>query len=671
MAAIHAGLKRSFHDMHGIPRSSSSPASSRETSPYSRQSRGIGGSQTPQDGIDINALRTRDVPRKVVFEPDASVVLLGIRGVGKSSLGVLAATAYNRRLIDSERAFHETTGQTNATYRKLHGPVEYRRQHHLVLKATLEQYGKGCIIICSFADLENNGSAIIQDFAQTHPVVHILRDVKGVQSYLQIWSEDRIRRIFRASAPLLRSCSNFDFFNLSAESTPADDTESRLANEHAWSEARSSNGPYLTLKRAERDFLKLLRNVIGDHERGPSHQSAYPLSQVPVQLRRWTYAVQLSAEDILSNELDLDTMQIGADAVELVVSSGVSRLSETNADISSDPNLLAKAFATMRRATILPIILTVHQNAAADRSQLPANFEAMEHCLRLAPEFCSLDLTMSDEHLERLMSTKGGTRIIGALAVTERFKLGWNDPQCLSSYVRAYKLGCDLFKITMPVESMADNFAIEAFRQNVRGRDEGVPLIAYNTGHHGRTSLCSNTVLTPVEPPRPEVLDSPSASTRLDTVSSKRLMQALSSNFVLEPLRFWIYGADVSYSLSPAMHNAAYAACGLPHSLTTVSSDTLQKFRSIIRDPSFGGSAVTQPYKTVVSSMVNALSAHAEAIGAINTVIPLRELSSDGSIPDRLGILTQRNRSGEVRALYGDNTGMSCYDRKRVILLTN
>src|SRR6201999_2856171 len=82
---------------------------------------------------------------------------------------------------------------------------------------------------------------------------------------------------------------------------------------------RSFHGNSLTLKRVERDFLRLLRNVIGDHERGPSHRSAYPLSQMELEDRKYTFAVVVDVPDILSGTLDLDELQIGADCIELVL----------------------------------------------------------------------------------------------------------------------------------------------------------------------------------------------------------------------------------------------------------------------------------------------------------------------------------------------------------------
>lgn len=112
----------------------------------------------------------------------------------------------------------------------------------------------------------------------------------------------------------------------------------------------------------------------------------------------------------------------------------------------------------------------------------------------------------------------------------------------------------------------------------------------------------------------------------------------------------------MSWSLFPAMDNAANEASGMPHRYETCSSSTVVEFRQLARKTDFGGAAIMQPFKTLSLPYLGVLSPHAQAIQAVNTIIPLRDLDECGAIPDRLGILAQRNRQGSVKALYGENT---------------
>lgn len=662
MATTHAGVKRSFQQMHNIegsPGRVTSAANSRETSPRSRTPQAHRG---PTDGIEslgnFAQVTPTVLPRQSSFEPDASVVLVGVKGVGKSSLGVLAASAYRRRLIESERVFFDTTGQTAAAYRKLKGSADYHRRHHEVLGQLLEQNSKNAVIILNFADLENSGADILRAYAQTHPVIHVIRDAKSVCSYLNLWAEDRVKQLLRLSGPLLRSCANYDFFNLSAEEPPEDDAQHRRLDEPDSDAARTANGPFLTLKRAERDFLRLLRNIIGDHDRGPSHQSAYPLSQIPVERRTYTYGVVVEINRVLRGEVELEDAQIGADAIEVIVPvTGIEGVSSSSEPVG-DPNLIAKAFAMVRRASILPIILTVAKAEAENEADRARRLELGQIFLRLGPEYCTVDMYLGDATIGKIASGKGRTKVIGYKHFSSRLLNGWNDSELVFTYHNMHRLGCDIVKISMMTTREMDNFEVKQFKRRIR-EDSTMPrLICYNTGLIGRTSLCFNYVLSPVRPRKDEAL-CPRIGDCTPLVTAKELTHALFAIFKHEPMNYHIYGRDVSWSLSPAMHNAAYAACGMSHQFTTYSSPSLDDLERMIHEPNFGGSAVVQPYKTSVVPLMTVLSAHAKAIGAVNSIIPIRELLDNGTVPDELRIMSSRNRSGPVKALWGDNTGES------------
>lgn len=646
MATINAGVKRSFRQMHGFEHDSHSPASSREVSPLRRTSRDASGLPGLRSGFDTPSQDWNELPRNVAFESDASVVLVGVRGVGKSSLGILAATAYGRRLVESERRFFEVTGSSPQAYRKLHGAAEYHKKHYQVFKRTLEAHSRNCVIVCSFSDLEHHGSTVLRDYAQTHPVIHVTRDAAGIQSHLQVWSLERTRQLLRASGPLLRSCTNFEFFNM---------TEKLADTSHGVQDlAKSSGGLFLTLKRVERDFLKVLRNITGDHERVPSHHSAYPLSQVPVHERAYTLSAVADVDDIVGGLVDLDGLQVGVDAIELNLrASGVTELADA-ATLEDDLLKAAMAFAIIRRTTILPIILTATKRSSASTSpQSCAKLAA--YCLRLAPEYCTIDLSLDDALLATLISNKGRTRVIGMALMERAPTAGWNDDECVAVYERARRLGCDLVKITMPANRIEDNFAAHVFRHTIEARETQSRLIAYNTGKEGRPSMCFNRILTPVSHSLSKA-DTDPASNGTAMITAKELFTSLFASFVYEPMHFFIYGANVSYSLSPAMHNTAYAACGMPHTYGTHSSSTLDDFKRLAREPHFGGAAVVQPYKTGVVPLLDGLSSHARAIGSVNTIIPVRHLDPDGTLPNDISLLSQVNRSGPVKALYGHNT---------------
>jgi shikimate 5-dehydrogenase len=637
--AVVAGVKRSHDQIQDIAHTMTGSIS-RDASLSRRTSRETTAVPADQDTLDIDWTKQRVTD----FDRDASIILIGVKGVGKSSLGVLAATAYNRKLVETERAFFDATGLTPPSYRKVHGADAFHARQEAVLEGTLKSYDTGSVIICSFTDLENGGARIIREFARSHPVFHIVRDAVGIQQHLKMWSVQRVKQLLLATGPLLRSCSNFEFFNLT-ERLVTDGTETTAG-------LAKSGGLFLTLKRVERDFLKLLRNVLGDHHRVPSHQSAYPLSQVPIHDRSFTMSAQIRVDDIVDHSSDIDDLQVGTDAVELIVVPGLPHTSHDGQPREGELLMIATAFAHLRRSTIVPIILNVTR-VDIEEHGLDLYVAYINYCLRLGAEYCTLSLGLDDANFTSLSAGRGHSLIIGSYHFERRPLQGWRDDACLSIYKRSCALDCNIARITMPCSSTEDNFAAQIFLDAALSINSKTRLATYNTGKDGRMSRCFNKVLTPVHPIN-AIQRSNSAAD--DAVSAKDVFTALFATFVYEPLHFFIYGANVSYSLSPVMHNAAYKACGMPHRYTKHSSPNLNDFKRLCSEQNFGGAAVVQPYKTGVLPLLAGLSSHAKAIGSVNTILPIRQYAHDGSLPSPAQLLDKANQSGPVKALYGDNT---------------
>ena len=66
---------------------------------------------------------------------------------------------------------------------------------------------------------------------------------------------------------------------------------------------------------------------------------------------------------------------------------------------------------------------------------------------------------------------------------------------------------------------------------------------------------------------------------------------------ILDPLDFMILGGSVFYSLSPAMHTAAYEVCGLQNNFQALGVSSLDEILLLAQDPRFGGAAITSPFK--------------------------------------------------------------------------
>lgn len=84
-----------------------------------------------------------------------------------------------------------------------------------------------------------------------------------------------------------------------------------------------------------------------------------------------------------------------------------------------------------------------------------------------------------------------------------------------------------------------------------------------------------------------------------------------------------VIGHPVRHSLSPAIHNAAFAACGLDWSYLAfdVAPGRVGDAVRAVRALGLAGLSVTMPHKEEAAAAVDRLSDDAAALGAVNTVV--------------------------------------------------
>ncbi|KAL2865453.1 putative quinate pathway repressor protein QutR [Aspergillus lucknowensis] len=594
------------------------------------------------------------------FSRNASIVLIGIRGTGKSSLAVMLATTYGRRLIEADRYFQQITGHSRAAYKRDYTVPEYRRQEAIVMESMLMEHQDDCVIVCGPGDVERNGQILLREYAKTHPVIHIVRDLGSIKSYLKTRDIEKVRRLLQLSAPIYRACSNFEFFNVS-EKGIGDQAFGKNSQYYTQWDAEvdqraQASTPFLVLKRLQRDFLRFVAFAAGNISELTKQLSPFPLHMQPIESRKFTYAATVPISSLLERDLDIEELESTADAFELKIDVSATPSTQLGTE-SNLADTISQTVATVRRNIIIPLIYHVDGSAASSNQQTEllrrseaSYLELVQHGLRLGPEFVTVDLSFEDSLLSQIIASKGSTKVIGHYSAGQSPPKGWDDPEYLSIYERAKRLGCDMVRLTQPTATIDDNFAVERFRHQVKTLPgPQLPVIAYNSGPLGRNSCCFNPILTPVVP-RP--LLSEAAKKGLPSITIKEAQDALYSSFVLDPMQFFVFGANTTYSLSPAMHNAAFATRGMPHTYRIHQSATLRGLNELVENPNFGGTSVSLPYKTEVIPLLHSMSPHARAIGAVNTLIPIRNLetSTDNALD------MEKSRSGPIKGLHGDNT---------------
>lgn len=579
------------------------------------------------------------------FAHDASIVVMGIRGTGRSTLALLAASSLGFRLVDTDLLFTKAIGMTRREFIKRYGQAEHRRQELHVLRAALKEHTVNTVIVCGLTSFLEPGQQLLLEYGKTHPVIYLMRSSEEIADYLQNCSSETVSGIIALGSPTFRRLSSFEFYNIADTAFISDNTD------HAGVFPAS-----LVLKRVERDFLQLIASIRGRVSMRMSQtQSPSPLS--PLELRPHTYALSLPIMQVseLANSLrGLDTM---ADAVELVVDLR-SVLGDAESLTQNAATLISKSYYTLRRNIRVPVIYHIQilgetPEAASLTWNTPSMrtlyAEVFRHGLRLGPEYITVDLHLGDDDARGLQSMKGYTKVIGHFFDEHPTSDAWDTQARRVLIQQAEQMGCELVRICQPATSRADNAALQRFTQYVEssGRVK-IPTIAFNTGDLGRMSCFMNKILTPVTHAllREASSQPVNIATWMPTVQEALEVLYASSN--LRPMSFGIFGSNVSASLSPFLHNTSFAYCHMPHIYEAHQSSTLKDIVPLLENPSFGGLSITAPFKSEMIPLLDELSPAAKAIGAVNTIIRMRSEKADTS--------AERCQSDNSYVLYGENT---------------
>ncbi|GAB1317337.1 Quinate repressor protein [Madurella fahalii] len=674
---VVAGVKRSYTAM-AMPYDDGQPPETRAPGIFAADGRGPSYLQhsfhiLPANSASSAAKETRSAsqspphtaasPAAAPFDPDVSIIITGIRGAGKSTLAIIASAAMERKIVDLEKVFHEATGLSSPAYKRMNGAAACQTRQAGILREVLERHKRNAIIVCSW--MERGIQSTLEGLRRTTPVIYVLRDPEAIQSHLKVYESHIVRELLDASSTVFRRCTSFEFFNVSEEyGKPGGSTTSLLSS--STTEVDRPMAPYLTLKRAERHFLKFLSLIL---PKGaiPFVESAFPLASVPAEDRQFTYAISLPLSSLVEGSMDIQELETGADAIEIIIDDLItdyaSRLRSSPQVPPNRASEISRVLAQVRRDTVVPIFLHVvfPEAALSDNFWRSLYVSYVCHGLRLAPEYITVDMRLDSQLLANILAIKGTCKVVGNLQLLQPDPPPWASQFWRAYYQKAQDTGCDLARFTRRPVSAADNFDVRLVRyaaESTSGRR--IPLIAYNTGPLGRMSACFNQVLTSVSPeglPRGHCGTTDDAAPVVyPSLTALEATRSLYSSFYYDPMRLYVFGAKVGYSLSPAMHNAALRACGIPHHYEPHSTSTIASLQELVNDPHFAGASVGLPFKVEIISLTHSLSRHARAIGAVNTLIPVRHLDADGSIRDDALLFHGRNRAGPVKALYGENT---------------
>lgn len=529
-----------------------------------------------------------------------SVVIIGMRAAGKTTVSKWCADALGYNLLDLDQVFEQKYAKgTVKDFVAEQGWDAFRSTETEIFKETIAAYGeKGYVLSTGGGIVESVESRKeLKKFAAGGGIVlHLHRDIEETIVFLQndptrpAYVEE-IKDVWRKREAWYHECANYTFF------APHCSTEVEFQN----------------LRRVFEKYICITTGV----------------KEVEIPTKRSAF-VCLTFEDLGEHIDSLAQITYGCDAVEVRV--------DHLANFTSD--FVTKQLSILRSATgSLPIIFTIRTKKQG--GHFPENdFRALEELLIVAlkngVEFIDLELTLPTELQYKILNKKGSTKIIGSHHDFDA-KFSWDDPEWENRYNQALSMDVDIIKFVGTATSFEDNLLLEQFRKQHTTK----PLIAINMTETGKVSRILNTVLTPVTS---ELLPSASAPGQLTLRQVNELYSSMGGYSTKE---FYVVGSPVSHSRSPVLHNTGYKILGLPHKFDKFETESAQEVKEkLLSNEKLGGLAVTIPLKLDIMEYMDELTESAKLIGAVNTVIPLGDGKFRGDNTDWLGIKNSLTRNG-------------------------
>lgn len=357
-----------------------------------------------------------------------------------------------------------------------------------------------------------------------------------------------------------------------------------VSNFHFFAPFCNSNKEFLELRK---NFEHYIFKIIG-------HQN------INFEEFKRSFAYVLDIEDVEDEAEHLEVNSYGANAIELVLTKPYSK------------RFIEQSISILRKYTDLTSILTL-----TSTKDLVKYEEIVNLAFKNGIDFVTLDLTLEAELLRRLINNSGYTKIIGSYVDTTG-ELKWGNDDFLGYYKFAQVLNADLIKLVGTATSIVDNFELENFRAKLADSN----LISYNLSDFGVLSRVTNPLLTSI-----------SKSESIKQLNS--LYYKIGGGLTK---KYYVVGTPISHSKSPILHKTGFEILGLPHSFEKFETDDVKKVGELLKDPQFGGAAVTIPLKLDIMEYLDELTESATLIGAVNTVIPLGSGKFKGTNTDWIGI---------------------------------
>lgn len=546
-------------------------------------------------GFEKN-LKSTSVNVKKRKNNDKSIIIIGMRGAGKSTISKWIGEILGFKTLDLDHYFESKLGDIK-TWVESNGWPAFREKESKFFKEATELYSTGYIISTGGGIVEGEECRGLLNLYKDNGgiVLHLHRNIEETISFL---NKDEVRpayleeisKVWERRESLYKDSSNYYFYS------PHCSTDEQF-------------------KSFRNSFTNFINKITGRVE-------------LDLNFGR-SYFVCLTYEDLSEHVDRIKDIAEGCNAIEL-------RLDHLK---NYSNEFVSNQIALLRTYSSLPIIATIRTKEQGGRfpdNEFNEIEELIELIFKMGVDILDLELSLPDGLLDSSMSRRGYTKVIGSHHdFSGKFK--WNNIEWVNKYNQAINLDVDIIKFVGTATEFNDNFSLEKFRETHNSK----PLIAINMGGLGKLSRVVNNYLTPVTS---SLLPMAAAPGQLDI---KQINQYLSEIGGLEKKEFYVAGTPISHSKSPVLHNTFFKSLGLPHSFDLYETgDVEQLYSEIMSKPNLGGLAITIPLKVDIVKYMTELSTSAKEIKAVNTVIPLGNGKFKGDNTDWIGIRDSFYKNG-------------------------
>lgn len=380
------------------------------------------------------------VNQKIKYYNNNSIVVVGMRAAGKSTLSKWISSFLGYKIIDLDAVFEEKYKNIKVFIKE--NGWELFRQHELeIFNEILLEHGTETIISTGGGIVESETArASLVDYAHNGGIVlHIERSIENTIDFLNSdpsrpgYIQD-IAKVWVEREPLYREVTNYHFFSPYCK----------------------TNLQFLELRK---NFESFISKIVGKTDLVFSDRS---------------FIYELNYEDIDEVDDQLFKLTHGANALELIINKPIDFVE------------YEKKIAQIRKYTDLASVITLNFT-----DDLEAYKELVLVSFKNGIDFVSLNLKLDIDFLNSLSEKRGATKIIG---VYQDYENKWTNSIFLDYYNKAKFLNVELTKLVSKATDLKDNFELEEFRKGLK--DEN--LIAYNESNLGKLSKITNNLLTPI-----------------------------------------------------------------------------------------------------------------------------------------------------------------------------